>query len=92
MSNVINVEFSKEEENTYKMHGGVLRATENIASGATIGVMAEDAFTISIQDKMAVMPRKEMAEFLWMAAYMVDSEQRWAKDEYVGLNYKDGER
>lgn len=91
MSNVINVEFSKEEENAYKMHGGVLRATENIASGATIGVMAEDAFTISIQDKMAVMPRKEMAEFLWMAAYMVDSEQRWAKDEYVGLNYKDGE-
>ena len=31
--------------------------------------------------------RKEMAEWLWMAAHLLDSEGRYKFDEYVGLNY-----
>jgi len=31
--------------------------------------------------------RKRLAEFLWCAAYMVDSEQRFAEGEYPARNY-----
>lgn len=31
--------------------------------------------------------RKELAEFLWMCVRLVDSEGRWEKSEYVGMNY-----
>lgn len=91
MSNVIKVDFTEEEESVYKIHDGVLRAVENKASGAAIGSMTPRTFTIGLEGKMAVMDRKEMAEFLWMAAYMVDSERRWCKDKYVGINYPEPE-
>lgn len=32
--------------------------------------------------------RKRLAEFLWCAAYMVDSEQRFAGGEYPARNYE----
>ena len=31
--------------------------------------------------------RDELARFLWMSAYLVDSEERWVENEYVGVNY-----
>lgn len=34
----------------------------------------------------AVATRKEMAQFLWAAAYFLDSDQEWAESEYPALN------
>ena len=30
--------------------------------------------------------RKDMAKFLWAAAYFLDSDQEWAENEYPALN------
>lgn len=31
--------------------------------------------------------RKELAQILWAAAYLLDSEERWRKGEYIGKDY-----
>ena len=33
--------------------------------------------------------RETAAKFFWACAYYLDSEQRYAEDTYVGMNYKD---
>lgn len=35
--------------------------------------------------------RKELAEFLWASAYLLDSEGRHRADEYPALDYDNGE-
>ena len=31
--------------------------------------------------------RVELARFLWASAYLVDSDERWTDDTYIGINY-----
>lgn len=87
MSNVIEVDFNVSEKNGYsaldnKMIGVVNKTTnmELCESGEGFEVFIEGRANLS---------REEMAEWLWMAAYMLDSEGRYKFDEYVGLNYKE---
>jgi hypothetical protein len=84
--NIVNVDFKKKVENsTYDIHDGHLLAIKN--SNVTVGSMTPNTFMISIADKMEVFSREGLSEFLWMAAYMVDSEQRWCPDELPAINY-----
>jgi len=32
--------------------------------------------------------REELAQILWAAAYLLDSEERWRKGEYIGKDYE----
>ncbi len=43
-------------------------------------------FAIQIGDEYAQATRKEMSQFLWAAAYFLDSNQEWAESEYPALN------
>ena len=35
--------------------------------------------------------REELAQILWAAAYLLDSEERWRKGEYIGKDYENKE-
>lgn len=47
-----------------------------------------DDFIIKFGNVSVVYERDHLAEMLWGAAYLVDSEQRYTEDEYVGINYE----
>jgi len=90
MTNIIKVDFKGEDEkNGYTTYDdgsiGVVNKTTKMKMCSS-----GEGFFIYV-DKGGLINRKEMAEFLWMSAYMLDSEGRYKFDKYVGLNYKDGE-
>jgi hypothetical protein len=86
MSNVIKVDFKGEDEkNGYSTFNKNLIGVVNKATELEM-IQGVGGFLI-ISDNLASIDRKEMAEWLWMAAHMLDSEGRYKFDEYVGLNY-----
>lgn len=82
MTNVVIIDF---EGSTYTDAHGVRnrynQATIENVDGKWF-LFAPHAFPIEFKS------RKDLAEFLWMAVRLVDSEARWEKDKYVGLNYE----
>lgn len=50
--------------------------------------LVKDGDLFAIESLGIEISREEMATFLWMAAYFIDSEQRYASDELIGLNYE----
>jgi len=90
MDNVIKADFEPKKEHTlYEIHDDALRALRNKDAGLCIGSITPKAksFMISLYGGETYLNRQELAEFLWMAAYMVDSEQRWCPRELPAINY-----
>ena len=86
MGNVIK--FPESEVFDYIQYGGKIRG---VSGKFDLGVdMEVDGETVSLQiDCDGVILegiRKEMAQFLWAAAYFLDSDQEWAESEYPALN------
>lgn len=57
--------------------------------GVIAGFVCEDMDRVFIQTGTDGIEagRKRLAEFLWHAAYMIDSEGRYKSDEYPARNY-----
>ena len=88
MGNIIEGYFNpKQENNKYEMKDNQLRAVVNKGLGLSFGSMTPNTFMVSMRGQSEAVSREELAELLWMAAYMLDSEQRWCGSEYVGMNY-----
>lgn len=84
MSNVFNL--SVPEGNVYEQ--GECFGVKNLYSGAVIGDVDGVYFLTSPNNfPLEFKSRRDLAEFLWMAARFVDSEGKWEKSEYVGKNY-----
>lgn len=92
MSNVIKVDFKGEDEkNGYSMDGAGVAGVINKTTNMELWEHEKGLFEIHKHESTPSLSRKEMAEFLWMAAYLLDSEGRYKFDEYVGLNYPEPE-
>ena len=88
MGDVINVEFKQlTESNGYEIYNKNLISVVNKTTNTSIGKDEKGLFNILIKKKNTAISRKEMAEFLWMAAYMLDSEQRWCPGQLPAMNY-----
>ena len=49
----------------------------------------QENFILATLGNQKLMSREKLAEFLWVAAYMLDSEQRHLPDvDLIGLNYE----
>ncbi len=44
--------------------------------------MTKELFSIQIGDQYVAGTRKQVSEFLWASAYMLDSDQEWVADKY----------
>ncbi len=83
MGEVINIK--DHESNCYTENLSVKNKYNKISIGKS-----DDGFWFLFQPDffpIEFKSRQDLAEFLWMAVRLVDSEGRWEKDEYVGLNY-----
>ena len=88
MNNVIGVDFTPKKENSeYEINDKQLRAVRNHGLNLCVGSMTLNTFMVSMQGQSEVISRDELSEFLWMAAYMLDSEQRWCPKEMPAINY-----
>ena len=86
MSNVIKVDFKGEDErNGYSTLNGKMIGVVNKSIDMELIQTGDNLFEVF--KEFGGLERKEMSEWLWMAAYMLDSEGRYKFDEYVGLNY-----
>ena len=85
MSNIIK--FPEKESFVYAQYDGKITG---LVGKFDIDVDFEQItggkFAIQIGDQYAEATRKDMAEFLWAAAYYIDSNQEWAESEYPALN------
>jgi hypothetical protein len=84
MSNVVN--FEPKESAMYRCEDGVITVV-NDSNDAEVVCNAVDGWMIVNGRPIEFKSRRHMAEFLWMAAHLVDSEGRWKRDEYVGVDY-----
>jgi len=86
MTNII--QFPNRENIVYDLSGGNNSVMDK---GLEIIVGFEgddpDSVFMAINGEGVDTDRKRLAEFLWCAAYMVDSEQRFAGGEYPARNY-----
>jgi len=82
MSNVIDIGEHK-EKNRYTSNGGVIHKPNGlmVISNPDRTMITLGYFHAEFES------RKDLAEFLWMAVRLVDSDGRWEKDQYVGMNY-----
>jgi hypothetical protein len=90
MSNVIKADFKGEDEkNGYSTQDGSVIGVINKTTGLELFEPCKGEFDVFKSENTQCLDRKEMAQFLWMAAHLLDSEGRYKFDEYVGLNYDD---
>lgn len=84
MNNVISIDEYK-EKNKYTEFGGVI----HVPNGLTMISKPECTMITVGYFHVEFESRKDLAEWLWMAVRMVDSDGRFEKSEYVGMNYDD---
>jgi hypothetical protein len=86
MSNIIN--FPESESFSYSQYeGGVLAICGDFSDiDIDIERITEELFSIQIGDQYVAGTRKQVSEFLWAAAYMLDSDQEWVADKYPSIN------
>lgn len=89
MSNVIKADFTSTEDSVYQTAEDGRLILQNKTSGLAIESLNPKSFAVSLEGESAVLSRKGLAEFLWMAAYMLDGEQRWCPKELPAINYED---
>lgn len=84
MTNIIKFPTSDEDTNYVKGGDGdfLVNFNDEVFIGFDNGVPS-----ISLGGKTVSMTRKKLAKLLWASAYLVDSEQRWAEDEFPCQNY-----
>ena len=87
-SNIIK--FPESESFKYiETHNKILGVAAKFDKGVDMWV-DDDNKTANLQidagADWAEATRKEMAQFLWAAAYFLDSDQEWAESEYPALN------
>lgn len=86
MGDVINIEDLR-EKTKYNDYGNGILSVVNDDAGIEL-VPDGDMFFINIYGESGTFTsRKDIAEFLWQCAHFVDSEGRWKKSEYVGIDY-----
>jgi hypothetical protein len=86
VDNVIKVDFRGETENNgYSIKDGNLIGVLNKTIDMELIETGDNLFEIF--SDYGGLSRQEMAEWLWMAAHMLDSEERYKFESYVGLNY-----
>lgn len=90
MTNVINFPVPERENIGYQMDDDKGMAVLDSELTTKIGFEGDDPDMVYIAvNGMGIhTDRKRLAEFLWSAAYMVDSEQRFIFDELPARDYK----
>lgn len=80
------IDFPMSETNRYSVGDGIVGVI-NINNSAEC--VSNDGINVIMSGDICIefKSRKEMAEWLWMAAILVDSEERYKNGEYVGLDY-----
>jgi len=87
--NIGYLRYLKGENFNYVDDGGIVgiengRHTIQIIKSIT----NDNVFSILVNNELTTQTREELAEFLWAAAYLLDSEKRHEpKGEIVGINY-----
>lgn len=90
MTNIINFPVPDREHVSYDGTTGSGMAVMDGDLKAIIGFDGDsmDSVFIAVNGEGIHTDRKRLAEFLWCAAYMVDSEQRFTFDEFPARNYE----
>jgi len=86
MTNII--QFPNRENIGYDTENGM--AVMDAGLELIIGFEGDDTDSvfIAVNGEGIHTDRKRLSEFLWCAAYMLDSEQRYAEGEYPARNYE----
>ena len=86
MTNVIKFPVPDSETNKYCADGEKISVV-NLATGIEVIASKNTIELVCGNYSKEFTSRQDLAEFLWMAAHLVDSHGRYKFDEYVGLNY-----
>lgn len=88
MNNIIK--FPESESFRYNTVNGFLELFCKFGGHDELGIgqteKGVDEFEMRICDESVVGTRKQVAEFLWAAAYLLDSDQEWVADKYPCIN------
>jgi len=87
MSNIIK--FPESEPFKYIQYDGKMRGIEGIFDiGVTMHIEDDKSVSLQIDSDGVILEttRKELSQFLWAAAYFLDSNQEWAESEYPAIN------
>jgi len=83
------IEFPDSSEgNTYTREAGIIGSL-NIATRAELIFHKGKAYIAIGSEILEFSSRKDAAEWFHQGAKLLDSEDRWLKSEYVGVNYDD---
>jgi len=78
---VVDVSYILDEDDT-------IRGLGSLGSPLELEVHGDDILCRGQYDSIHIFDdRQSAAKFFWACAYYLDSEQRYAEDTYVGLNY-----
>jgi len=90
MTNIINFPVPEREHVSYSATKGTGMAVMDAELKAIIGFDGDDPDNvfIAVNGEGIDTDRKRLAEFLWCAVYMIDSEQRFIFDELPARNYE----
>ena len=91
MGEVIDLQINEDGGFSYfKMDdGGIGVQSSDIGMEIHIASGYETAI-VSTESGDLVLSRKRLAQFLHAACKLVDSEDRYAKEQYIGANYPEG--
>lgn len=86
MSNVIDIKDWQDERESF----GYLISGKDVGIGSKELDLeihgSADSVNLYIDGVKHRTTRKSLSEFLWAAAYYLDSDEEWLGNEYVGLN------
>jgi len=84
-NNVFQINQDKEPY-TYYIDGDDLAVSDKLQELQIGFLMGEP--TVCIGGYGVHYKREDLAQMLWAAAYLLDSEERYRKDKYVGKDYE----
>ena len=88
VSNIIK--FPEKESVSYSQYEGKMTGVYGTFNCETPDIemqqITAELFSLEIGGEYVSGTRKQVAQFLWAAAYFLDSNQEWAESEYPALN------
>lgn len=71
----------KKENNGYLIKGDKIEGVLNKETGLSVNLVGNKSPFIALGDDQVNLPRKDLAEFLWMAVYYIDSDMEFCPDK-----------
>jgi hypothetical protein len=88
MTNIIQFPTKEVPDVEYLAYGdGVVSGLTITGESIELNTEGGEISIVSVDNSENFNSRESAAKFFWACAYYLDSEQRYAEDTYVGLNY-----